>query len=233
MVSIPYTRKTFIWYHLSPKILDLSFDSVSLKYLWGVSYHMKFLRHERKTGNKKKLYTKKNCQLQCEEVESYWIMVRYYMLFAIFTLTSKWKHKQRNKQSTNTFSSNVFPYWQNPTKILLQWLVHSFWSKGGGEDFSKFFPDTKNNWRCRKNFMYKGMCAKWNRTYNQTAFDRDRLWGANCISDSSLEESVCQSTVKWQLTKKLGLGAEGGKIFFCAKWRLSSMKGTFLVKIDK
>ena len=81
--------------------------------------------------------------------------------------------------------------------------------------------------------MYKGMCAKWNRTYNQTAFDRDRLWGANCISDSSLEESVCQSTVKWQLTKKLGLGAEGGKICFRAKWRLSSMKGTFLVKIDK
>lgn len=142
-------------------------------------------------------------------------------------------YKQRNKQSTNTFSSNVFPFRQNPTKILLQWLAHSFWSKGGGEDFSKFFPDTKNNWRCRKNFMYKGMCAKWDRTYNQTAFDRDRLWGANCISDSSLEESVCQSTVKWQLTKKLGLGAEGGKIFFCAKWRLSSMKGTFLVKIDK
>lgn len=43
---------------------------------------------------------------------------------------------------------------------------------------------------------------------------------------------MCQSTVKWQLTKKLGLGAEGGKFFFCANWRLSSMKGTFLVKID-
>ena len=25
---------------------------------------------------------------------------------------------------------------------------------------------------------------------------------------------MCQSTVKWQLTKKLGLGAEGGKFFF-------------------
>ena len=139
MVSIPYTRKTFVWYNLSPKILDLSFDRVSLKYLWGVSYHMKFLRHERKTGNKKKLYTKKNCQLQYEEVESYWIMVRYYMLFAIFTLTSKWKHKQRNKQSTNTFSSNVFPYWQNPTKILLQWLVHRFGLKGAERIFQNFF----------------------------------------------------------------------------------------------
>ena len=54
-------------------------------------------------------------------------------------------YKQRNKQSTNTFSSNVFPYRQNPTKILLQWLARSFWSKGRGDDFSKFFPDTKNN----------------------------------------------------------------------------------------
>lgn len=181
-----------------------------------------------------KNYTrKKNCQLKSEEVESTELLLDITCYLQFLLWPRKWKHINKDTNKSNTFSSNVFPYWQNPTKILLQWLAHSFWSKGGGEDFSKFFPDTKNNWRCRKNFMYKGMCAKWNRTYNQTAFDRDRLWGANCISDSSLEESVCQSTVKWQLTKKLGLGAEGGKIFFCAKWRLLSMKGTFLVKIDK
>lgn len=81
--------------------------------------------------------------------------------------------------------------------------------------------------------MYKGMCAKWNRTYNQTAFDRDRLWGANCISDSSLEESVCQSTVKWQLTKKTGFGCWRRKNFFLRQMETIVYEGTFLVKIDK
>ena len=162
-----------------------------------------------------KNYTrKKNYQLQSEEVESTELLLDITCYLQFLLWPRKWKHINKDTNKSNTFSSNVFPYWQNPTKILLQWLAHSFWSKGGGEDFSKFFPDTKNNWRCRKNFMYKGMCAKWNRTYNQTAFDRDRLWGANCISDSSLEESVCQSTVKWQLTKKIGFGCWRRKNFF-------------------